>query len=403
MTPKLKQQFQRWTSLHNDWDTLSILGIGIIFFFMAALFDYYNYYKLIGVLLIIGFLASIMAVLFFLSRKTTLIKWLADKPIRFFWAALAICTPIVLISHNLIWQGKSDILVEAHGLLYDLFVFGVVLTAFQKITSKNDDIKRWQEELDDYRGWTEDEAAYRVAGLVRRLMDAGVDIDFNDLHGGRLKKEIIEELVKNFTFASLGGANLRGADLGEVKLKGAKLEGADLFRADLGGADLFRADLGGANLRSAKLGGAILYESKMLETNLRGADLEGANLHGAKLRGADLMGAKLGGAHLFSVDLGEAYLYGAKLSGANLRFADLGGATLFKVDLGGADLRNTKLEGADLRGAILRGANLRGAKDLIYDQLLSTKSLFQARGIDEEWLELLKKEKPCLFTPEGCK
>ena len=88
-----------------------------------------------------------------------------------------------------------------------------------------------------------------------------------------MKKEEIQELLKNHKLWLSGDGDGRRADL---------------MRADLTGADLMRADLTGANLRGANLTGA----------NLRGANLTGANLTGANLTGANLTDANLTDANL---------------------------------------------------------------------------------------------------------
>ncbi len=63
-----------------------------------------------------------------------------------------------------------DILVESHGLIFDLLVFGLLLTIYDSIKSKQDKITRYREEIKDYSFWESDEAKYRVRGLVGRLV-----------------------------------------------------------------------------------------------------------------------------------------------------------------------------------------------------------------------------------------
>lgn len=63
----------------------------------------------------------------------------------------------------------TDVLVEAHGLLFDVILFGIVLSIFNKIKSKKENILRLQEELEDYRYWDEKEAVYRIIGIIKRL------------------------------------------------------------------------------------------------------------------------------------------------------------------------------------------------------------------------------------------
>ena len=74
-----------------------------------------------------------------------------------------------------VWKNFKwhDLLVEANGMFFDLVIFGVFLTIYEALSEKKDRIERLQEEIDDYRGWDEKEAMYRIVGAVRRLKREG--------------------------------------------------------------------------------------------------------------------------------------------------------------------------------------------------------------------------------------
>ncbi len=153
----------------------------------------------------------------------------------------------------------------------------------------------------------------------------------------------------------------------------------------------FSTIFGAAYLRDASLIGADLRGAELYAAALQRADLGEADLGGADLGEADLSGADLSGAVLFEYDLSNGAFYEADLGGAGLYEADLSGA-----DLSGADLRRAVLSGAYLSGAYLSGAVLRRA------DLSKTQGLFEIEGLDQKLKQQLEKEKPCLFTKEGC-
>lgn len=109
-----------------------------------------------------------------------------------------------------------DILVEAHGMLFDIFIIGTLIFALHKLVErrleKKHNIQRWQEEIDDFRGWDEKEATFKIVGNIRRLNRNG--ITKIGLYGCFLKQ------------AFLVGADLRGAALDRADLRGADLGGA---------------------------------------------------------------------------------------------------------------------------------------------------------------------------------
>ncbi|MBN1271215.1 MAG: pentapeptide repeat-containing protein [Candidatus Aminicenantes bacterium] len=160
----------------------------------------------------------------------------------------------------------NNIFIEAHGLVFDIFVFGVIVIIFDKIAERRRNIKRWKEGIDDFRGWDEKEAMYRIVGNIKRL-----------------NKEKVTEIDLNLCFlekADLSWTDLRGGDLERANLIGANLIGADLRGAILIGADLSWTDLRGGNLE-----GAVLIGANLIGANLKEANLEEANLIGADLRG----------------------------------------------------------------------------------------------------------------------
>lgn len=87
----------------------------------------------------------------------------------------------------------------------------------------------------------------------------------------------------------------------------------------------------------------------------------------------------------------------AQLYKADLRETDLSGADLRGANLTGANLREAIFNGADLTGALLLLADLSGAKGIEYQQLITVGSLYEVKGISNDLLARLKKDKPNLF------
>mgnify|MGYP001070259576 CR=1 FL=1 len=172
-----------------------------------------------------------------------------------------------------------DILIEAHGLLFDIFVFGVLLAYLNKFLEKKQRSERYKEEIDDFRGWEEKEAKYRIVGNIKRLNKLGsTRIDLNNCY---------------LANADLQNANLVKANLQNVDLSDADLQFADLSYANLSYANLTGADLSNALLRGANLQNAILKNSQLLRTSLWRANLNQADLSGGNLKQTNLLEADL--------------------------------------------------------------------------------------------------------------
>ncbi len=194
----------------------------------------------------------------------------ADRPVLLsflvFLALAALVGPLSLEY----WRTEPEFLLnvaaEAHGVLFDLLLFGCLLLWFEQKAEKRRRIERYQNAIEDFLGWESDEAMYRIVGNIRRLNREG-------------------ESPESLKEAYLAGADLKGADLSETSLDGAVMTGADLQHADLSGAYLGTADLTGANLRKADLSGAHLG---VFAGMVGSDDGQHTTLTNASLRAADL-------------------------------------------------------------------------------------------------------------------
>ena len=227
-----------------------------------------------------------------------------------------------------------DILVEAHGLVFDVLFFSIVLGVYTFFIERRRKIQRYEEEIDDYRGWEKKEAMHRISGSIRRL---------------------------------------------NKERKSARA----LYRCYLKGANLM-----GANLEGTKASFVNFKEADLKFVNFKYAGLSDANLNGSILMGADLSDAELVEADLQNADLGMAKLYRSDLRGANFQHADLREANLEKANLAHANLEGSNLTGVIFKGADLSNTNLHGAK---VDSLEWIKSLNEANvrgviGIEEQYL-----------------
>jgi len=65
-----------------------------------------------------------------------------------------------------VWR---PLLFESYGMLLDLLVIGVILGALFEWRLKRRDIQRFQDNIDDLRGWRSPLASHRIRGNILRL------------------------------------------------------------------------------------------------------------------------------------------------------------------------------------------------------------------------------------------
>lgn len=200
--------------------------------------------------------------------------WMVAHKVRFFLVVGVLVSITILFLDYLFLNtsNKADVIVEAHGMLFDIVLFGIILTVYETITDRKGKVERYREEIMDFLGWESEEAKYRIVGNIKRLNRLKVhNIKLNSayLKGANLEKVYLGG-------ADLHGANLQGANLGGAGLLFANLQGADLMKANLQGAELFNANFEGTNLEKANLKGAKLIIEELEEVRLKNAILKGA-------------------------------------------------------------------------------------------------------------------------------
>lgn len=197
-----------------------------------------------------------------------------DKEVKIaFWISIGALI-IVFLSALFIYHYDDNfvknVFVEAHGMVFDLLVIATFLfwlqTRVRKKRTREQNIQRWFEEIDDLRGWEEKEAGFRIIGNIKRLNREGITSIL--LHGCFLEKVNLDGA--NLTKSNLCGTSLKESSLSSAKLTAAYLSNSNLWNANLSGADLSRAHLQEACLRLADLN-----LSKLNKANFIGADLRG--------------------------------------------------------------------------------------------------------------------------------
>ncbi len=212
-----------------------------------------------------------------------------------------------------------QILVEAHGMIFDIAIIGILIFWLNQNGDVRQRIRTYRDEIDDFRLWESDEAAFRTVGNIKRL-----------------NRHTIHEI-------NLVNCYLARTNLNYVNLKGS-------------------------NLNSANLSNSSLIETNLESSRLNQTNLENSNLNQANLCAAYASGANFKDAFLIKARFENAFLIKASFSNAFLMEANLKGSYLM---------------GADFENASLYKADLRGAKGLTIDQLVKAKTLYLAKFDDE--------------------
>lgn len=261
----------------------------------------------------------------------------------FFLLAALLWSAIMFFVNNHYQITWEEIFVEADGMVFDLVVFGVILTIYEAyretkekkekaLKEKNEKIERLHEEIADYSSWNEKEATFRIVGAIKRLNKLGVS---------------------------------------KIQLAKSYLDNAELIDANLEGAIFFISDLKGSRLSHANLKDAIIYR-----TSFEGAIMINAKLEGARITESNLKGANLGS---INVD--------ALLEKQSIKRTDLEERNNTDLILPGANLKNAILKENDLEGAIV---GLDWFENLATWNVIGREEIMEKYQIDENGILRVK-------------
>jgi uncharacterized protein YjbI with pentapeptide repeats len=239
----------------------------------------------------------------FKEKLKQLSEEIVEKPIYTTTSVFAVAAIIVSIISFPLFKDDPEsylksVMIEAHSMLFDLAIIGILLLWLNNSGEKRVRIKRCIDEIDDIRFWKSPEASYKILANVKRLIrDKVTKIDLNNCYLRNL----------NLNFASLTGANLNYADLEQSSLIDtnfslARMNQANLTETNLNRANLSNALLSGATLKRTKgiktnfekscLIKADFTDSFLIEGNFQECDLSGAEFENANLYMPDFRGAK---------------------------------------------------------------------------------------------------------------
>lgn len=228
---------------------------------------------------------------------------LSEKPILTSTIVLVVLA-ILVISLSLPYYLENfhsfygQVLAEAHGMIFDIAVIGILIFWLNKTGEKRSRIRTYKDEIDDFRLWESQEAAFRTVGNIKRLNRHKLfNIDLAHSYLVKTNLNHVKLIEANLNYANifnsdLIAANLEGSRLNQTNFENCNMNQAMLRKAYASGASFKDAYLIKANFEKSFLIKADFTNAFLMEANLQGAYLTGADFTNANLYKADFRGAK---------------------------------------------------------------------------------------------------------------
>lgn len=204
--------------------------------------------------------------------------------------SLIIVIPLSIISG--VYKDFNNILVESHGLLFDIVVFGILVQILTNKKAKKERILRYQENIDNYRELKTEEAKIIIISNVKKLVAENYrELWLNDCYlpntsfrGYNFLKETL------FINAELSNSNFT-IDLHDCSFAFAKMPSCCFLHSKIEGCIFTKA-----NLEKSRFERCNLHNSKFFHTDLQGVLFEGCDFQGVEFIESDLTGT-----HFFQV------------------------------------------------------------------------------------------------------
>src|SRR6188474_228905 len=222
----------------------------------------------------------------FRTRSLELFNDVVEKPLLTSSIVLLIVTISVLGLSSKYYLYDFDtfigqVLAEAHGMIFDIAVIGILIFWLNQNGEIKQRIRTYKDEIDDFRLWESEEAAFRTVGNIKRL-------NRHKIHEINLVNCFLPRT--NLNYVNLTGSNLNSANISQSSLIECNLESARLNQTNFENSNLNQA-----NLKSAYASGANFKDAFLIKAYFENAFLIKANFANAFLMEADLKGCYLMG------------------------------------------------------------------------------------------------------------
>jgi uncharacterized protein YjbI with pentapeptide repeats len=182
-----------------------------------------------------------------------------------------------------------QILAEAHGMVFDLFVVGVLVFYFDKSREKRWMITHYTEELEDLAAIKTTESALRASGLIKRLNRLGASsLRINGIHLSKTNLRKCDLSNASMLEADLSGVKAEKANFHKALINNTNLKNAMINEATFEKAYAMSVDFSGCFCIQTIFINAMLVSSVFDSAYLMKTDFEGAILVDASFKGASL-------------------------------------------------------------------------------------------------------------------
>ncbi|MGF1638871.1 MAG: pentapeptide repeat-containing protein, partial [Cyclobacteriaceae bacterium] len=131
----------------------------------------------------------------------------------------------------------GQVLAEAHGMIFDILIIGILLYWLNKTGEKRQRIKTYKDEIDDFRLWESDEAAFRTVGNIKRLNRHKIyELNLVNCYLSKTNLNYVNLKGSNLNYANVSNSNLLDVVLDKSRLNQTRFENCSMNHSSFVGA-----------------------------------------------------------------------------------------------------------------------------------------------------------------------
>jgi len=180
-----------------------------------------------------------------------------------------------------------DILVEFHGLFFDLIVFGIILTIYENFDHKRSLIEYYNSLLIDLREWKDNQNGVKIFKVLEELNKLGAkkinisesylnsNFDFSKLHN--LKGSSFK--MSNLMNSKFIGNDLRYSTFVMTRLDKSHFENVNFEHSRISSCNMGNAKFLNVNFKNVVFTSSIFANTEFMNCNFMNADLNNVTVH----------------------------------------------------------------------------------------------------------------------------
>ena len=180
-----------------------------------------------------------------------------------------------------------DILVEFHGLFFDLIVFGIILTLYENFDNKRSLIDYYNSLLVDLREWKDSKNGEKIFRILEELNKLGVKkisisesylnsgFDFSEL--SNLKGSLFK--MTNLMNSKFIGNDLRDSTFVLSRLDKSHFENINFENSRISSCNMTNTEFTNVNFKNVIFTSSIFANTKFKNCNFTNADLNNVIVH----------------------------------------------------------------------------------------------------------------------------